>query len=56
MTALQVLGSFLPTQVAQVSASGKWEVTGSIRGRDIPKSLKLILVAPRLALRLTRYN
>ena len=32
---------------------GAREVTGSIPGRDIPKSLKMVLAAPRLALRLT---
>ena len=31
----------------------KPDVTGSIPGRDIPKSLKMVLAAPRLALRLT---
>ena len=31
----------------------EWEVTGSIPGRDIPKSFKMVLAAPRLALRLT---
>ena len=29
------------------------EVTGSIPGSDIPKSLKMVLAAPHLALRLT---
>ena len=29
---------------------------GSIQGRDIPKSLKIVLVAPHLALRLTRQS
>ena len=33
--------------------SGEREVTGSIPGRDIPKSLKMVLAAPRLALRFT---
>ena len=32
--------------------SAEREVTGLILGRDIPKSLKIILAAPRLALRL----
>ena len=32
---------------------GEQEVTGSIPGRDIPKSLKMVVSAPRLALRLT---
>ena len=31
----------------------KPDVTGSIPGRDIPKSLKMVLAAPRLAFRLT---
>ena len=33
--------------------SGEREVTSSIPGRDIPKSLKMVPAAPRLALRLT---
>ena len=39
--------------VAQSVRSGEREVTGSIPGRDIPKSLKMVLAAPRLALRFT---
>ena len=38
---------------APVAQSGFLEVKGSILGRDIPKSLKMVLVAPRLAPRLT---
>ena len=30
----------------------EWEVMGSITDRDIPKSLKMVLAAPRLAIRL----
>ena len=33
--------------------SGEREVLGSIPGRDIPKSLKMVLADPRLALRFT---
>ena len=33
--------------------SGEWEVMGLISGHDIPQSLKMVLAAPRLALRLT---
>ena len=33
--------------------SGEREVLGLIPGRDIPKSLKMELAAPRLALRFT---
>ena len=40
------------SSVGRVSASGEWEVTGLIPGRDIPKSLKMFLASPRLALRL----
>ena len=52
--ALRVFGSSLPIPVAQVVECppppfGEWEVTGSNPGRDIPKSLKMVLVAPRLA-------
>ena len=32
---------------------GEFEITGSIPGRDIPKSLTMVLAAPRLAFRLT---
>ena len=39
------------SSVGRVSALGK--VMGSIMGCDIPKSLKMVLAAPRLALRLT---
>ena len=38
------------SSVGRVSA---WAVTCSIPGRDIPKSLKMVLAAPCLALRLT---
>ena len=31
--------------------SGEREFTGSIPGRDIPKSLQMVLTAPRLALK-----
>ena len=50
--------SSLPTPVAQVVEFrfGEREVTGSIPGRDIPKWLKMVPVAPRLALRLTRFS
>ena len=49
-----------PAPIAQlvaqlvVGSSGEREVTSSIPGRDIPKSLKMVLAAPRLALRFTR--
>ena len=33
--------------------SGEQEVLGSIPGRDMPKSLKMVLAAPHLALRFT---
>ena len=33
--------------------SGEREILGSFPGRDIPKSFKMVLAAPRLALRLT---
>ena len=33
--------------------NGKSRPVGSITGRDIPKSLKMVLAAPRSALRLT---
>ena len=39
--------------IKAIVLSGEREVTGSIPGLDIPKSLKTILAAPHLALRLT---
>ena len=43
----------LPAPIAQLVECPlrEREVTGSIPGRDIPKSLKMVLAAPRLALR-----
>ena len=45
----------VPARVAQSVECPlrKPNVTGSIPGRDIPKSLKMVLAAPRLAIRLT---
>ena len=50
--ALQVLGSSLPTPAAQVVEwpFGEWEVTGSIPRHT--KAIKMVLVAPCLALRI----
>ena len=48
-----MLHSRAPTPIAQLvecPLRGR-EVTGSIPGRDIPKSLKMVLTAPRLGLR-----
>ena len=46
---------YIPAPVAQVVECRfrEREITCLILGRDIPKSLKIVLVAPRLALRLT---
>ena len=41
------------SSVGRVSALGNRRSWVSISGRDIPKSLKIVLAAPRLALRLT---
>ena len=49
--ALQVLCLFLTdpgSSIGRVSSSGR-KVTGSVPGRDIPKLLKMVLVALRLA-------
>ena len=45
----------LPAPVVQLEECPlrEREVAGSNPGRDIPKSLKMVLAAPRLALRLT---
>ena len=45
----------LPAPVAHLEERSlrKLEVAGSSAGRDIPKSLKMVLTVPRLALRLT---
>ena len=40
------------SSVGRVSAQRERAVTGLIPGRDIPKSLKIVLAGPRLALRL----
>ena len=40
-------------KLQSIYRSGEREVTGSIPGRDIPKPIKMVLAALRLALRLT---
>ena len=44
----------IPAPVAQLEERPlrEWEVVGSSHGLDIPKSLKMVLAAPCLALRL----
>ena len=45
------IGTGLGSSVGRVSAP-RSEVPGSIPGRDIPKSLTMVLVAPRLGTRI----